>query len=186
MAPVAGGKRAELTRAGDDGEPILDGLEVGGARVRPVALARSEAGGLGRVGGKRAGEVDPVEGMLRVEVDDAGGDVLGGGQQVAHETGVRRQDDTERALYGPDGGEGMDTVAGPADALGKQPRVARVTTAHADREVLRRRRARAYRICSRIANSAAAVRSACHRGAPGQPEVTAVGDGSTSDTAPGM
>ena len=101
------------------GEPVPGVAEVGDVRSRPGAERAGQCRGHGRIGGQRRHRIDPVEGLLLVEMDDVVQDELGAHEQVPDQPGVARDRHPEGVLDGPDRCHRVDARAGAADALGE-------------------------------------------------------------------
>ena len=100
MAPITGGEDAQLAAINEGFEPVLDGLEFGGAVAGPGGEALGELSGLGRIGFERGHDVHPVQRREVVEMNEV---ILHGvlrDHEVAHQLRIDRHFDLERVLDG--------------------------------------------------------------------------------------
>ena len=127
MAGPRRGERSRLLRRDDGGHAVPDVAEVARSRssarrCSPWRAARSPTGSAVTIGV----HVHPVREAPLVERHDVVAHEQRAGEHVADQPGVGRDLDAERLLHRADRGGGMDAVAGAADALGEQPRIAGV------------------------------------------------------------
>src|SRR3954447_1946600 len=117
----------ELAAGHEVRQLVLDLLELAPAVALPRREGLGELGGLVGIALERRGDVHPVEGRQMIKMDDVIVQAVRGEHQVADVLRVERDLQVEGVLHGAHRGDGVDGGADAADALGEQPRLARVT-----------------------------------------------------------